>query len=346
MSWWASRRRRDPRRAREDRRPPSGGSRGSSPAVHSRTAGSILPRRKVWLIYSRRKPKRNARPRLRWPKAVSNGWLSSGRSDCWTSRLARKRRSTMPKKTKSTSDPGFKVACQALADELDTWLERPRAEPLKEGVRVVVAGPPNVGKSSLINAIAGQERAIVTDVPGTTRDHIEVPLSLGGIPVLLTDTAGLRDSEELVERIGIDRARSLIEGADVVLWLGDPEDAPVHPRLIEVHPRADLSDRRSAPAGSIALSSVTGQGLKDLLQRTSEFAARLLPSEDAIALNRRQVTHITEARDALASAVSTTDLVIVAESLRSARSAFDRLTGRAGLEDVLDALFGRFCLGK
>ena len=227
-------------------------------------------------------------------------------------------------------DPGFAVDCQALADELGAWLERPRAEPLKDGVRVVVAGPANAGKSSLINAIAGQERAIVTDVPGTTRDHIEVPLSIEGIPVLLTDTAGLRDSEELVERIGIERARSLMESADVLLWLGGNEETPDHPRLIQVHPRADLPDRRLIPAGSIAVSSMTGDGLKDLLRRTSELAAGVLPAEDAIALNRRQVAHISEACDALANVVSTTDFVIAAEGVRSARSAFDHLTGRGG----------------
>ena len=92
-------------------------------------------------------------------------------------------------------DPALLRDARRLAAELRQWLERPRVEPLKDGVRVVVAGPPNAGKSSLINAIVGEERAIVTDVPGTTRDHIEVPLSLGGVPIRLTDTAGLRETE-------------------------------------------------------------------------------------------------------------------------------------------------------
>ena len=105
-------------------------------------------------------------------------------------------------------DPGLLEDAAALAADLSSWLARPRVEPLRDGVRVVVAGPPNAGKSSLINAIAGQERAIVTDIPGTTRDHIEVPLSLGGVAILLTDTAGLRETDEVVERIGVDRARS------------------------------------------------------------------------------------------------------------------------------------------
>jgi tRNA modification GTPase len=243
-------------------------------------------------------------------------------------------------------DPALSRDCIDLAAELEVWLERPRIEPLKDGVRVVVAGPPNVGKSSLINVLAGQERAIVTDVPGTTRDHIEVPLALDGVPILLTDTAGLRESDEVVERIGIDRARSLVEGADVLVWLGEPDDAPLHPRLIRVHGRSDLPGRGEAPPGSIAVSSVTGENLKQLLARIGELARLFLPADDAIALNRRQADEIEQAHEALKAAATTKDFILMAENLRSARVAFDRLTGRAGVEDVLDALFGRFCLGK
>jgi tRNA modification GTPase len=236
--------------------------------------------------------------------------------------------------------------CAALAQSLGQWLRRPRIEPLKDGVRVVVAGPPNAGKSSLINVVAGQERAIVTDVPGTTRDHIEVPLSLEGTPILLTDTAGLRDSEDQVERIGVERARSLVERADVLLWLGESEDAPEHPRLVRVHARSDLPGRGQAPPGSVAVSSVSGEGLAGLLRRIGEEARSLLPAEDAIALNRRQAAAVANACEALQAIETAGDIVLVAENLRTARAAFDRLTGRAGVENVLDALFGRFCLGK
>ena len=244
------------------------------------------------------------------------------------------------------ADPDLAEECAALADELSDWLNRPRVEPLKDGVRVVVAGPPNAGKSSLINAIVGQERAIVTDIPGTTRDHIEVPIALGGVPILLTDTAGLRDSDEKVERIGIERARSLVEGADVLIWLGEPAESPDHPRRILVYPRADLPQRDSAPPGSLAVSSVTGTGLKTLLEQAGKLALSLLPGEGAIALNRRQAAHIGEAWEALRAAALAEDFVLVAEDIRAARTAFDRLTGRAGMEAVLDVLFGRFCLGK
>lgn len=241
-------------------------------------------------------------------------------------------------------DPALLRDCADLAAELQAWLDRPRVEPLKEGLRVVVAGPPNAGKSSLVNAVAGEERAIVTDVPGTTRDHIEMPLSLGGMPILLTDTAGLRATEDKVESIGVERAGKLADAADVLVWLGHPTDAPGHARLIQVHPKADLDGPR--PANAIAVSSVTGEGVADLLGQVAVAAASLLPGEGAIALNRRQATHIAEAATALGKAAVRNDLVLIAEELRLARTAFDRLTGRAGIEDVLDALFGRFCLGK
>lgn len=241
-------------------------------------------------------------------------------------------------------DPALLRGCAELAEELAAWLDRPRVEQLKDGVRVVVAGPPNAGKSSLINAIAGVERAIVTDIPGTTRDHIEVPLSLGGVPILLTDTAGQRETEDKVEAIGVERAGRLIEAADVLVWLGEPDQAPAHPCRIQIHPKADLGG--DAQAGSIPISSVSGQGIADLLTRIEGLARAAVPAEDAIALNRRQAEHVGEAHRALAGAARSHDLVLVAEGLRQARGAFDRLTGRAGVEDVLDALFGRFCLGK
>ena len=241
-------------------------------------------------------------------------------------------------------DPALLRDCMTLAGELRQWLDRPRVEPLKDGVLVVVAGPPNAGKSSLINAIAGEERAIVTDTPGTTRDHIEVPLSLGGVPIRLTDTAGLRETDDVVEAIGVGRAGKLVEMADVLLWLGGPAAAPRHPRLIRVHAKADVAG--AAPDGSLSVSAKTGQGLGALLGEVEQQARAILPTEDGISLNRRQAAHLAEAERALAAASDGPDAVLIAEHFRLARVAFDRLTGRAGVEDVLDALFGRFCLGK
>ena len=244
------------------------------------------------------------------------------------------------------ADPKLSGECGALAKELAQWLGRPRSDPLRDGLLIVLAGPPNSGKSSLLNALVGYERAIVTDLPGTTRDHIEVAAALGGVPVRLTDTAGLRDSDEPVERIGVERARRLVELADVLVWLGEPGRAPDHPRLIRVHSRADLADRGPAPPDSLAVSAVTGLGREALTAAIAKHARSLLPAEGQLALNRRQADCLGEARDALVIAAGTGDLVIIAEALRSARAAFNRLTGRAGVEELLDGLFGRYCLGK
>jgi tRNA modification GTPase len=243
-------------------------------------------------------------------------------------------------------DAGLLDGCAALAAELSGWLDRPRAERLKDGVLVVIAGPPNAGKSSLLNVIAGEERAIVTDVAGTTRDHIEVPLALGGVPIRLTDTAGLREARDQVETIGVDRAGRLIDTADVVIWLGEPVHAPRRSAVVAVQAKADLPGRGVAPGGSIAVSATTGEGLRPLLQCVEDLARRALPSDEAISLNRRQAGLIAKAADGLAQAARTADIVLIAEDLRVARLAFDRLTGKAGVEDVLDSLFGRFCLGK
>ena len=241
-------------------------------------------------------------------------------------------------------DPSLMRNCASLAAELEQWLERPPVELLKDGVLVVVAGPPNAGKSSLINVIAGEERVIVTEIAGTTRDHIEVPLSLGGVPIRLTDTAGLRDTQDHVEAIGVQRAERLVDAADVLVWLGDPSDSRDHSRLINVYPKSDLGGE--APAESLAVSSLTGEGLAALLQRIEALARSILPVEDSIALNRRQAQCLSDAAEALNGAAKVHELVLLAEDLRQARAAFDRLTGRAGIEDVLDSLFSRFCLGK
>ncbi|MEO6198834.1 MAG: tRNA uridine-5-carboxymethylaminomethyl(34) synthesis GTPase MnmE [Sphingomicrobium sp.] len=232
-----------------------------------------------------------------------------------------------------------------LAEELRSWLERPRLEPLKDGIRIVVAGPPNAGKSSLVNAIAGTDRAIVSAVPGTTRDYIEVPVALNGIAFLLTDTAGLRRSADHIEAIGVERAERLVEAADILLWLGAPADAPHHQRLVQLLPKADLG-LAATDGSSLAVSAKTGQGLNPLIERIASLAAQFIPAENAVALNRRQAGLIGDAQAALFHCGEAGDVAIVADGLRSARHAFDRITGRAGVEDMLDALFARFCLGK
>lgn len=241
-------------------------------------------------------------------------------------------------------NPPLAEGCAALAADLRTWLERPRLEPLKAGLKVVIGGPPNAGKSSLLNALVGSDRVIVSEIPGTTRDFVEVPLALDGMPIVLTDTAGLRNAVDVVEAEGVGRARTLIEGADILLWLGEAVDAPRHNALVQVHAKADLP--RCVEDGASAVSAKTGAGIKSLLEIVAERGRALLPHEGAIAINRRQAAELEMAEEALAYAAAADDLVIVAEGLRAARAAFDRLTGRAGVEDLLDSLFARFCLGK
>ena len=150
------------------------------------------------------------------------------------------------------ADPKLSGECGALAKELAQWLGRPRSDPLRDGLLIVLAGPPNSGKSSLLNALVGYERAIVTDLPGTTRDHIEVAAALGGVPVRLTDTAGLRDSDEPVERIGVERARRLVELADVLVW---PGAAGFARRFGRDGPRPGSLDRSNRQARPLTAAS-------------------------------------------------------------------------------------------
>jgi tRNA modification GTPase len=230
----------------------------------------------------------------------------------------------------------------ALAAEMAELIEAPRVEPLRDGIRVVVAGPPNAGKSSLVNALAQGEKAIVTHVAGTTRDVIEVPVAIAGVPFVLVDTAGLRESEDVVESIGIGRARSEAERADILLWLGEPVDMPEHPGLIRVAAKADLG----GVGPGLPVSSVTGVGLRQLTDALLAQARLLLPKGDELALDRRQHDLLAEAQRAMSRASQLGDPVLIAEELRCARLAIDRISGRAGVEELLDALFGRFCLGK
>lgn len=227
-----------------------------------------------------------------------------------------------------------------LVAEMGQLVEAPRVEPLRDGIRVVVAGPPNAGKSSLVNSLAQSEKAIVTHLPGTTRDVIEVPIAIEGVPFVLVDTAGLRESLDMVESIGIDRARSEAERADLLLWLG--LDPPAHPGLITIAAKSDLG---SAGSG-LPVSAVTGDGLSDLARTLVDRARSLLPKGDELTLDRRQHDLLAETHAALERAGRLRDPVLIAEELRTARQAIDRISGRAGVEELLDALFGRFCLGK
>jgi tRNA modification GTPase len=236
---------------------------------------------------------------------------------------------------------GFQEGIAALREDIDAWLARPPAERLKDGVRVVIAGPPNAGKSTLFNALAGREAAIVTPRPGTTRDLIEAPVALGGAAFLLIDTAGLRETGDAIEAIGVARARASAQGADILLWLGPAEQKPGD--AILVHAKADLAP---TPAeADVAISAITGQGLDLLVGLLRAKAGELIVPEGEVALNGRQRQALAAVAAALLGA-DNSDALIAAEALREARAALDRVTGRAGVEDMLDMLFGRFCIGK
>lgn len=230
-----------------------------------------------------------------------------------------------------------------LVTEMGALLAAPAAEPLRDGIRVAVAGPPNAGKSSLINALAGSERAIVSPVAGTTRDLVETPLALHGIPFVLIDTAGLRDSTDEIERIGIDRARAAIESADLLLWLGEEAERPPHRHGLLVAAKAD----EAGPVRpGLLVSAMTREGLSALVDALTTAATSWLPGEDGLVLQQRQRHHLQFAADALHAVVGEGDVLLAAEHLRRARSELAQLSGQASTDSMLDALFGRFCVGK
>jgi tRNA modification GTPase len=240
--------------------------------------------------------------------------------------------------------PERREALQLMADRVARHLANPPAERLHDGIRIAVAGPPNAGKSSLINYLSSRDAAIVSPIAGTTRDVIEVPVRVRGVPLILIDTAGLRGkTDDSIEAIGIARAESTIAAADIVLWLGDPARNPDRPNVILVRTKADLAPSND---DQLSVSSKTGAGVAMLLDRIAENTAKLLPAPDALALNQRQRKCLNDLQTEVVAAARADDLLLVAEHLRHARLALDRLTGRAGVEDMLDALFGTFCIGK
>jgi tRNA modification GTPase len=225
---------------------------------------------------------------------------------------------------------------------------------LREGARVVLAGPPNAGKSSLFNALAGEDRAIVTAIPGTTRDTLEESLDIRGIPVVLVDTAGLRETDDLVERLGVERTHRAVKGADLVLRLVGPDDPDVatddstsgsEGELI-VHSKVDL--RRDRPGG-LAISTLTGEGLEALKEKIAERLG-LIPREGLVIVRERQYEALKIASEAcLRAAEGLTEGLspeLPAVDLQDAMEALDRLVGKTTIEDMLDRLFSTFCIGK
>ena len=239
---------------------------------------------------------------------------------------------------------GFRTEVARFSGLLREWLDRPRAEALKQGYRVVLAGPPNSGKSTLFNALLGDQAAIISEIAGTTRDVLERSVARAGVPFTFVDTAGLReDSDDAIERVGIVRAREQVDRADCIVWLGTQGEGPEG--AIEVDAKSDLGvARKVAPA--IALSAATGEGVESLWGALLGRARVAMPKPGSVALNARQYGLVAQAEAALSGIEMLDDPLLVGEHLRQARVAFDQLIGRSSTEDMLDALFGRFCIGK
>jgi tRNA modification GTPase len=229
---------------------------------------------------------------------------------------------------------------------------------LREGFNVVIAGPPNVGKSTLMNALARRDVSIVSAIPGTTRDLVEVSLELKGYPVTLVDTAGIRETEDPIEREGVARARRRAEEADLTLWLSDaekPVDAsfPGATPMIVVLTKADRGPasgaREDSPGAPIRISALTGAGIPHLLDAVADLAEERMtgPAPALITMERHRAA-FADALGALERALdpATQELELVAEDLRLAARALERVAGRIDVEDVLGDIFSRLCVGK
>jgi tRNA modification GTPase len=245
---------------------------------------------------------------------------------------------------------------RVLRQEIVNHVGDQRGERIRDGAEIVVLGPPNAGKSSLVNAIANRDVAIVTPEPGTTRDLIEVRLDLGGFAATLVDTAGIREAAGVVEREGIRRAEVRAQAADIILWLDavNTAPAPAPPGALRVGTKIDLVDsdaeRALLAAGFDAIvSGVSGAGIADLLALLTSRLARLMPAAEAPLATRARHRAAVAATGAAIDAALAEDgrpLELRAEDLRRAGDALGRITGRIDVEDLLDVIFHEFCIGK
>jgi tRNA modification GTPase len=260
-----------------------------------------------------------------------------------------------------------RAGAEALYSEIRLALaDGHRGERLRDGLVVAIAGPPNAGKSTLLNRLARREAAIVSPYAGTTRDVIEVHLDLGGYPVTLLDTAGVRETTDPVELEGVNRARMRAAEADLVLWVVDAADISAEPAAkwagtrwlirnkIDLLPPAD-NGQRNEPineqnfVGCMQIHSISAQegtGIDSLLQALTAEAASAIGGEPALITRARHRQALESAAGALARAVQHTEDDLVAMELWFAAREMGRLTGRVDVEDILDVIFRDFCIGK
>lgn len=233
--------------------------------------------------------------------------------------------------------------------------EGQRASVFRDGLHVAIVGAPNAGKSSLLNALAGRDVAIISEEAGTTRDLIEVKLDLSGIPVFLTDTAGLRETEGQVEKIGIERARARAASADLVLLLEDisrpePVELPHSGGEIwRVGNKRDLAVSVSGEKWDFLISVRSGEGVDELIAAITRFAeAKAGGIGDVVPTRRRHMDMLAETRREIDEAIRQENLPLElrAEHLRRASQFLGRITGDVDVEDILDVIFSQFCIGK
>jgi tRNA modification GTPase len=243
----------------------------------------------------------------------------------------------------------------AVRSALDDVMAKSRqGSLLRSGIHVVLAGRPNVGKSSLLNRLAGDERAIVTPVAGTTRDALREPVQIEGVPLVLVDTAGLRVSTDLVERIGIERTRRELERADAVIAIFEAprgkdelDNLPAGVPIIEVYNKVDLAPGFAAPVGALAVSAKTGEGIERLRRAILEAAGWSSSSEPVFLARERHLRALERARGHLdAAAGESRRWEFFAEELRLAHAALGSITGEFTADDLLGEIFARFCIGK
>lgn len=253
-------------------------------------------------------------------------------------------------------DQALSMVKDVAAEVREVVASGARGELMRDGVQVAILGPPNVGKSSLLNRLARREAAIVSDISGTTRDIVEVTLDLGGVPVVLADTAGLRETDDPVEREGISRARARASASDIAVWVIDLADPmpPVWPeglqatRRVVVGNKGDVGDA-SFPC-DLVVSAVSGSGMEDLELFLADAAKDLACGADGSVLVSR-----VRQREALSDCLACLDraceeawgeAALAGEEIRLGLRALGRLVGRVDVEDILDVIFRDFCIGK
>lgn len=246
---------------------------------------------------------------------------------------------------------------QGMAQEIQTHLDGfGAAEIIRDGFHVVLVGAPNVGKSSLLNALAKREVAIVTDIPGTTRDLIEVVLDLEGIKVIVTDTAGLRQTDDTVEKIGVERAIAAARRANLVLRLVDQSLASAESEMalsdtpfLRVTTKIDLGahETESDDLSDHKISVITGDGLESLIKDIAGRAQEAIRvSGEAIPTRLRHVWLLQSTLQAIALASTEREIELQAEQLRSAGVSLGKITGAVDVEELLGIIFSEFCIGK